>query len=402
VLLVASGCSRGDQPQPPSGPQPTILLAQAQFTETTDENGKVQSTPGAARLVILRERGDRWQREVLEDPGSNVFHKAVFFQDPADATRGLGILTIGANAAAAKLWHYSGDQWTAETLWKTTFGGTWDRLRDFEIGDVTGDGQPDIVIATHDQGVIAVLTRSAAGWKATEIDRRPGIWVHEVELGDLDGDGKLEIYATPSNPNRFDAEQPGEIAVYRRTADGFEHQAVEKFQYRHVKEILVTDLGAGGHPVLLASIEAEFGRREDAPPDADKTLIRRYRFQAGQYVGETVCTLPGGLCRFLNAGDVDGDGNAELIASTYKSGIWLARPRPGQWQTELIDNTSSSFEHATALADLDGDGTLEIYVAADDQGQLRRYHWTGNRWQHETLAEIEDNKLTFCVTVGGF
>ena len=34
---------------------------------------------------------------------------------------------------------------------------------------------------------------------------------------------------------------------------------------------------------------------------------------------------------------------------------------------ELIDADSSGFEHAAGIADLDGDGRPELYVAADDQ-----------------------------------
>ena len=433
MLLVAGGCGDADKPatsesaqpaapaaqaaaadasdkpdEPPpkpvrgGEPRPAILLAQAQFIETTDERtGKTRSKPGAARLVILRQTGDQWQREILEDPDSNVFHKALFFDDPSVTDTAAAILTIGANGAAVKLWRPTDDGWAGEALWNPTFGGKQNRLRDFELGDVTGDGQPDIAIGTHDQGVIAVLSRSDDGWQATEIDRKPKIWVHEIELGDLDGDGTPEIYATPSNPNRFDEEQPGKIVAYRRTPEGFQQRVVEEFTVRHVKEILVADLEDGsGRPVLLASVEGETGNRPDAPPNAKQTLIRLYHLEGDKYAGKDVCSLPGGLCRLLNVGDVDGDGKPELIASTYKSGIWLARPGTDQWKTELIDADSGSFEHATALADLDGDGVQEIYVAADNQHEVRRYRWADGDWKRETLSKIEDDKLTFGISVG--
>lgn len=403
VLALTIGCSRADDPTTDNGPGPTILLTQAQFTETTDDSGKIRSKPGAARLVILRKLNKEWKRDIVEDPVSNVFHKAAFFTDPADPTQPPGILTIGANAAAIKLWRQTADGWSAETLWQTEFGGKQNRLRDFEVGDVTGDGKPDIAIVTHDQGVVAVLQRTDDGWQSTELDRKPKTFVHEVELGDLDGDGVPEIYATPSAPNRFDGTpQPGAIIVYRHTSKGFERSVAEEFPLRHVKETLVADMDGSGRPVLLASVEAELASRPDAPPDANRVLIKRYRFEKGQYVGEIVCTLPDSLCRFLNAGDVDGDGKPELIASTHKQGIWLARPRPTAWDVELVDSESGGFEHATTLADLDGDGTQEIYVAADNQRSVRCYRWTGDKWEREDLYTIEDRKITFGITVGRF
>lgn len=394
----AQDAAGGDNTKPGS----VILLSQAQFVETVDEKtGKVKSKPGPARLVILRWDSGDWKRDVVEDPDSNVFHKATPFDDPTDE-RGVGILTIGAQAASAKVWYHADDKWSAKTLWQTEFGGKWNRLRDVEIGDLTDDGEDDLAIVTHDQGVIAVLRQSEDGWSATEIDRKQKTFVHEAELGDLDGDGVFEFYATPSQPNRFDGKpQPGEIVAYRHESGGFQRSVVEEFPLRHVKEILATDMNGDGKPELYASVEAELGTRADAPPEADRTLVKQYTYEKGKYVGEVVCTLPDSLCRFFVAGDVDGDGKTELIAATKKSGIWMARPRTGEWTVELIDAESGGFEHATTLADLDGDGVMEIYVAADDQREVRRYRWDGGDWKRETIYRIEDDKITFNIFAGG-
>ncbi len=53
-----------------------------------------------------------------------------------------------------KLWDTAGQ---ARTLWETDFGGVFSRMRDVEAGDIYGDGTAAIVVATHDQGVVAVL-----------------------------------------------------------------------------------------------------------------------------------------------------------------------------------------------------------------------------------------------------
>lgn len=403
LMLLAAGCTQDKGQGVPRSGADTILLAQAQFTTQTDESGKLRTVPGAARLVILRRTGEQWKRELLEDPDSNVFHKAVSAAELSKGAAESGILTIGANSAAIKLWQPGADGWSAKTLWKTSFGGKHDRLRDFEIGDVTADGTLDIVIATHDQGVVAVLTRTGDAWKAVELDRKADTFVHEIEVGDLDGDGTPEIYTTPSQPNRFDGTaQPGFIVVYRHTPSGFERSVVEEFRRRHVKEILVADVEGTGRLSLLAAVEAELGRRPDRPADADQVLIKQFHRRGGTYVGRVVAKLPGKLCRFLNCGDVDGDGKPEVIVSTYRKGLWLLRPGAGEWKSELIDADSGGFEHATALADLDGDGVQEIYVAADEQRQVRRYRWKSGAWKRDTLYDIEEEKMTFGISVGSF
>ncbi len=397
-------------PQPPAAPPqapttrasgPVLLLGQAQFVDVQTADGKTRPQPGPARLVILQRRGQEWEPQVLEDPESNVFHKVIAYSDPTMPGAPPGLMTAGAVAAAIKVWHWTDSGWAARTLWKTTFGGKWDRLRDSEIGDVTGDGVDDIAIVTHDQGVVAVLTRAGDQWQAQEIDRKPDTFVHEVELGDLDGDGLLEVYTTPSAPNKFDGTpQPGSIVVYKYTGGRFERQVVKEFPRQHPKEILMTDLDGDGRPTLLAAVEADLGKDAGRDPSADKVVITEYTWDGGTYVGQARCKLADGLCRFLNAGDVDGDGKPEVIASTHKQGLWLVRPVGDAWTTELIDADSGGFEHATALADLDGDGVQEIYVVADQQKQIRSYRWAGEKWDRKVLHDIEGQKITFFISAG--
>ena len=50
-----------------------------------------------------------------------------------------------------------------------------------------------------------------------------------------------------------------------------------------------------------------------------------------------------------------------------------------------MDGQSKGFEHATLAADLDGDGRAELYVASDDDKEIRRYVWSGSGFQRETI-----------------
>ena len=93
--------------------------------------------------------------------------------------------------------------------------------------------------------------------------------------------------------------------------------------------------------------------------------------------------------RFLVPGDIDGDGVIELVGAGFKSGLWKLEPNEdGTFTTSVIDRGSSGYEHATHIADLDGNGTVEIYVAADDQKALRRYEWDGSTFQRTTIGSI--------------
>jgi hypothetical protein len=374
---------------PAPDPGQGLVLALAQFSE---QDGK--PVPGAARLEFLTRRGGRWEMSALEDPESNVFHKA--FAYPAEA--GLRLLSLGGTAAIVKLWENAAGGPVGASIWRKDFGGKFSRMRDAEVADLFGDGRATIAVATHDQGVVALLRpQPGGGFEAVEIDREPDTFVHEIEIGDLDGDRVLEVYATPSEPNRLDEHpQSGHVVRYV-PARGEGRTVVADLGKRHAKEILVADVDGDGRDELYVSVEGEVagegGRDLVAPVE-----IRRYDADTRPDQGAPIATLEDRLCRFLTAGDLDGDGKRELIAAAFSSGIWLLRPGAdpkARWQSELVDADSAGFEHAALIADLDGDGVSELYVASDQHKELRRYVWKGGKPVREVIYRRGDARPIF-------
>jgi FG-GAP-like repeat len=367
-----------------------LLVAVSRF-EKTAAGPKPHS-----ELLFLRRQGGKWQATTHEDPTAPVFHKALVYRPSGGAP---GILTLGGSApkgpAALKLWRKGAGGLQAETVWEANFGGKFSRMRDAELADLDGDGAAEIAVATHDQGVVAVVApKSGGGFGVTELDRKQDTFVHEIEIGDLDEDGVLEVYATPSEPNRLDGTtQHGEVVRYVPKL-GRARQLVADLGERHAKEILVADVDGDGHQELYVSIEAAEGGSLE---------IRRYAAGADPKGGTTVATLEDPMCRFLVVGDFDGDGKRELVAAAKDSGVWLLRPGadPAKaWQVSLIDGKSKGFEHATLAADLDGDGTDELYVASDDDKEIRRYVGSGGKFQSEVIYRRPgaDTLLTWNLT----
>jgi len=375
------------------GPYPALLVTQSRFLPADDGSGK-NTKPGPARLLILRKKGNDWQKVIIDDPDSNVFHKAM--------QMGNSILTAGATGAWLKLWTFNNGNWKSETLWNPKFGGKFDRLRDFEIGRVMPGGMPQITVATHDQGVVAVVVREGEKWKIIEIDKKPDTFVHEIELADIDGDGINEIFATPSMPNVLGKSQSGEIVMYKWKGKNFEKTLIKKFDTRHVKEILATTLKGEKKPVLFAAVEAELEKIADKTKIKTPVEIFRFSFDEKLLVTEdVVASIFDAQMRFLVEGDVDNDGKSELIASAMKTGIWLIRPAPSlPWQVTNFERESSGFEHATCLADLDKDGKPEIYVAADDQKELSMYTWNGSGFDKKLVIPLEGSVITWNIMPG--
>ena len=208
----------------------------------------------------------------------------------------------------------------------------------------------------------------------------------------------LEVYATPSEPNRLDGtRQTGEVVRYVPAA-GEGRVVVADLGDRHAKEILVEDVDGDGRDELYVSVEGHMEGEGANKRLVEPVEIRRYEAGTDPPPGAVIGSLKDSLSRFLTAGDVDGDGEKELVVAAFSSGLWLFRPGDdpqSPWKRELIDKDSAGFEHASILADLDGDGIDELYVASDKHKELRRYVWNGRELVREIIYTRPDDRSIF-------
>jgi hypothetical protein len=264
-------------------------------------------------------------------------------------------------------------------------------------------------MATHDGGVIAVYNPPDAPGGAPEVielDAKKDTFVHEIEIGDIDGDGKKEFFATPSDRNSSSASQPGFVVMYRWDGTTYKRTVVDGEEGNtHAKEVLVNDLDGDG--------KAEFFSVQEAEIDSNKAIvkpveIRQYHFDDGKFTHTVVGTIADRQTRFLVAGDFDGDGKKELVAAAMKTGlyhiVWTAgaKGQPWTWAQTNFDANSGGFEHTTAPFDMDGDGKPELYVAADDQRELKKYVWNAEKknFDKELLGKLEAQTFTWNIDAG--
>ncbi|MHC4261295.1 MAG: FG-GAP repeat domain-containing protein [Planctomycetota bacterium] len=383
---------------------------------------RIDSEEGPVGPVVdLQARGDQWsmvdrtdvepdavewettksgkpKTKDYEIAGGNVFHKAMWWQ-PAFGEP--GILTISANMPYLQVWRGELGGWEAETLWTAEVGGKEQRFRDVEVGDVDSDGMDELVVVTHDLGAIFVLEQTAEGIEATEVhklDERT--FVHEVEICDVDGDGKLEFFTTPSEPNKLGAgehDQGGGIDMFRydEAQGAYVRTSIAHYDHEHAKEILGYDYDDDGRAEIYAALES----------DGLRIQVYRWDAAAGGMVAEEDIEIDGPMCRFLNGGDTNGDGVREIVAATNEGGIFaLSRDGGEDWVPDRIvpPFASGGFEHATLLFDWDGDGADELFVADDNGQKVQRVYFDrsegSGRYRRETLISLKgQNYITWNV-----
>jgi hypothetical protein len=203
----------------------------------------------------------------------------------------------------------------------------------------------------------------------------------------------MEIYATPSEPNKLDGSPQSGVVVRYVPSKGEGRTVAADLGDRHAKEILVDDIDGDGRDELYVIVEGQ--KNADGPGLLHRTEIWRYEADTPADQGVVIASFDDRLGRFLTPSDLDGDGKKEIVAALFKTGVWWVRPGEdpnAKWSKKAIDRRSGSFEHAAIATDLDGDGIQELYVASDNDRAIRRYVWNGRRMEKEEIYVRDDGR----------
>jgi hypothetical protein len=300
------------------------------------------------------------------------------------------------------LWQYHEGTWSKTDLWTPSFGGKVDRLRDLEVADLNANGRLELIVGTHDQGVVAVLRWHKGRWQALPIFQKKDTYIHEVEVGDIDGDGTKEIVATPSKPNRYGTSQAGEIRVFHYKGKGkYTDSLVDSFENRHVKEVTLSDIDGDGRDELFVSVEAMLqpGESPDRPLIVEPLEVRKYWFEGGTWQHEVLARFPQAKqARSLVVADFDGDDQSEIALTIMKQGLWHLVPGPEGWKANVVDPDARGFEQALAAVDLNGDGQLEIVASDDRKFVVSSYQWKDGSFHKKLAHKLPFRTLVWNIT----
>jgi len=175
------------------------------------------------------------------------------------------------------------------------------------VGDFNGDGLPDFATASSILGYTKLvhLHRKDGGWDDVELPIRPNAFVGAVAAGDFDHHGRADLAV---GYNSFEG------GVWRHGIDIFYSRPDGKWERR----------------ALIA--------------------------------GESRNNVTG-----IGVGDLDGDGNLDLVAVTSGGEMWTFLGDGKGFFTREVPGLTSPFPHCwgyhVQLADLDGDGKDEIVAS---------------------------------------
>lgn len=246
------------------------------------------------------------------------------------------------------------------------------------IGDLDGDAIPEIVVGFGSNfeplshgGIRAYRRDGTVLWTRNSKDFGGEGWRDPVfstpAIGDVDGDGDVEVaYAS------FDAR------VYLvNGADGTNQPGWPQFVRDTIwSSPALHDLDGDGKLEVIVGVDAHLEGIPYNTPDGG--CLHAYRFDGSELNGFPVC-VDQVLVSSPAIGDLDGDDVPDIVIGTGT--YWPDRTHavyafrndgsalPG-WPVAVDGQVSTS----PALADLDGDGDLDVVVTSDDTGPSGTFH----------------------------
>jgi hypothetical protein len=273
------------------------------------------------------------------------------------------------------------------------------------VGDLDGDGDVDAVMADGGEFNSYSVLFNVGGRtfrQATPVEISGTAHVTTVAVGDLDQDGDLDTsypdlhnsvahVVTNDGQGNF-----GNLQSFRTGREPV-YNALGDLDGDGDLDIVTADALGNGLSVLLNEGSATFGRRVrvrsgagpravvalDLDGDGDLDLAAAnsgasQRERVSVHRGEGDGTFEGtgerygltGAPTFLQAGDFDGDGDPDLVSAQTNSAVSLLANRGDGTFAAAVETQLGFTPFAFAVADLDGDGHLDLATGNQGAGTM--------------------------------
>jgi hypothetical protein len=228
-------------------------------------------------------------------------------------------------------------------------------------GDLDGDTKPDLSVTNRDTGTITVLRNTSISGSISfdpRVDFSAGVGARGLAIGDLDGDGKLDL--------AFVNRDSATVSIFRNTSTSGSVSFAGK-----------VDLATGSGPFNVAIGDLDGGGKPDlavANRDAGTVSVLRNTSTIGNIdlssFAASVEFVVGTSPNDLAIGDLDGDSKLDLaVANLNSATVSVLRNTSTGGSIDLssfaakVDFGTGGNPFGVAIGDLDGDTKPDLVTA---------------------------------------
>jgi hypothetical protein len=231
------------------------------------------------------------------------------------------------------------------------------------VGDMDGDGTPDILVTNNSNNTISILRNIGTNKSisfASKVDFNVGAGPGCISLGDLDGDGKLDVVV-----GNFDGNT---ISVLRNLSTGGNLNFATKVDYA---------VGNGPSNIAIGDIDGD-GKPDVAVATVNSTTffsIFRNISSVGSINFDSRNDIQTGNNPFdIKIADIDGDTKPDVVVTNIQdNNVSIFRNISTSGSMSFATRTSRGTvggPRCVAIVDIDGDGKLDLTTSNSDSNYI--------------------------------
>ncbi len=223
------------------------------------------------------------------------------------------------------------------------------------MADLDGDGKPELVVANSGNSTVSVLRNTCPVGSisfAAKVDFTSGFTPYFVAVGDVDGDGKPDLVTANQNGDN--------ISVLRNTSTSgsISFAAKVDFPVGNVpRSVAIGDIDGDGKPDLVVS---NYNSNS-------VSVLRNTSTSGSISADAKVDFTTGKSPYSVAIGDLDGDGKPDIVTANngtpYSMSVLRNTSTSGNISAAAkVDFTTGTAPASAAVGDVDGDGIPEIEI----------------------------------------